>query len=62
MRKRPPSVRLCAMIMILAILWAAAGAPLTRAEWLGVPDRIGLMLRQVPFRMRGALALWLPHE
>lgn len=61
MRRHPPSVRLCALVMCLAILWAAMGAPLTRPEWLGVPDRIGLMLRQIPSRMSGVFAHWLPR-
>ena len=56
---RPPSLRLCALIMCLALLWSAAGAPLTPAEWQGMPDRLGLMLRQMPLRMRGVLAHWL---
>ena len=60
MKKRSPSVRLCALVMCLAILWSAVGAPLTRTEWEGVPDRIGLMLRQIPLRMRHVLTRWLP--
>lgn len=61
MGKRSLSVRLCAVIMVLAIAWAALGAPLTRAEWVGVPDRIGLMMRQLPQRMRSILTRWLPE-
>ena len=60
MRRPTPSIRFCALIMCLAILWSAAGAPLTPAEWLGVPDRLGLLLRQMPLRMRQVLALWPP--
>ena len=66
MRRRSsfsPSWRLCALIAALAILWALAGAPLTPAEWRGLPDRLGLMLRQMPRRMLSLLARWLPlHE
>ena len=61
MGRRSLSVRLCAVIMALAIAWAALGAPLTRPEWAGMPDRIGLMLRQVPQRMRNVLIRWLPE-
>lgn len=57
---RPLSLRLCALIMCLAILWSAAGAPLTPAEWRGLPDRLGLMLRQTPRRMQTLLIRWLP--
>lgn len=57
---RSPSARLCALIMCLAILWSLAGAPLTLAEWQGLPDRLGLMLRQIPHRMHGLLLHWLP--
>ena len=57
---RLPSMRLCALIMCLAILWSAAGAPLTPAEWRGVPDRLGLMLRQFPRRAQTLLTRWLP--
>lgn len=60
MRRHALSVRLCALILCLAILWSAAGAPLTHAEWRSIPDRFGLMLRQVPTRMRNVLIEWLP--
>ena len=57
---RLPSIRLCALIMCLALLWSVAGAPLTLAEWRGFPDRLGLMLRQIPHRMQNVLTRWLP--
>ena len=63
MRRRtppPPSLRLCALLALLTILWALAGAPLTPAEWRGLPDRLALLLRQIPRRMLGLLARWLP--
>ena len=60
MRRRSLSVRLCAIILCLAILWSAAGSPLTRDEWLSIPDRFGLMLRQIPTRMRNVLLQWMP--
>ena len=60
MRRHALSVRLCALILCLAIFWSAAGAPLTRDEWRGIPDRFGLMLRQIPTRMRNVLVQWLP--
>ena len=59
MRRHTPSVRLCALIMCLAVFWAAVGAPLTRAEWQGLPDRLALMLRLVPQRMHSVLNRWL---
>ncbi|MCH5285946.1 MAG: stage II sporulation protein D [Christensenellaceae bacterium] len=61
MRRHAPSVRLCALILCLAVAWAAAGAPLTRVEWQSIPDRFGLMLRQIPMRMRNVLIRWLPE-
>lgn len=61
MRRHPLSVRLCALILCLAVFWSAAGAPLTRTEWRSVPDRFGLMLRQIPARMRNILTRWLPE-
>ena len=61
MRRHAPSVRLCALVMCLAIFWTAVGAPLSREEWLGIPDRLGLMLRQTPQRMQRVFSRWLPH-
>ena len=60
MRRPTPSIRLCALVMCLAILWSAAGAPLTLSEWQGVPDRLGLMLRQIPLRMKNVFIHWPP--
>lgn len=59
MRRHALSVRLCALILCLTVLWSAVGAPLTREEWAGIPDRLGLMFRQVPYRMRRVLTQWL---
>ena len=63
MRRRspaPPSLRLSALIACAAILWALAGAPLTVAEWQGLPDHMALTFRQLPRRMLTLLSRWPP--
>lgn len=60
MRRHTLSVRCCAVIAAMAILWAAAGAPLTSSEWRGLPDRFRLAWRLFPPRARTVFRQWFP--
>ena len=58
MRRRYPSLKLCRLMLLLACLWTLCGAPLTSAQWAGVPMQLRRTVLQLPGRMRQILLLW----
>ncbi len=53
-----PSVRACAILLLLACLWTLCGAPIDAAQWQSIPMNLRRLTRQVPGRMRQIFLLW----
>ena len=53
------SLRLCALLLLLSVLWLALGAPLLAAEWRDIPLRLERLLLQLPSRARPVWQNWL---
>ncbi len=50
-----PSLRLCALLLCVCLLWAACGCPLTPPEWAQLPQTLQRILARAPAQ---ALLLW----
>ena len=59
--KRSPSLRLCALLLLLSILWVTLGAPLHAMEWRDIPLRLERLLLQLPSRTHTVWQNWLMH-
>ena len=59
--KRSPSLRLCALLLLLSILWVTLGAPLHAVEWRDIPLRLERFLLQLPSRTHAVWQNWLMH-
>ena len=59
--KRSPSLRLCALLLLLSILWVTLGAPLHAMEWRDIPLRLERFLLQLPSRTHAVWQNWLMH-
>lgn len=57
--KPSPSLRLCALLLVLSMLWLALGAPLAAVEWREIPLRMERLLLQLPSRAQPMLHQWL---
>lgn len=58
MRRKRGSVPWAAVVLVLALLWCAIGAPLTQQEWASVPARVRRSWRQLPVQMSRVFSLW----
>ncbi len=50
--------RIAALLLVLALLWVALGAPLTEQEWAAAPQRLRLALLRVPSQTVRVFRLW----
>ena len=57
--KHSLSLRLCALLFLLSVLWVALGAPLLAAEWRDIPLRLERLLLQLPSRAHAVWQNWL---
>lgn len=53
-----PSVRACALLLLLACLWTLCGAPIDAAQWQSIPMNLLRLTRQMPVRMQQIFSLW----
>ena len=58
MRRQGRSRRVAGLLLVLALLWTLLGAPLTGAEWAGIPARLQRSWRQLPSYMVRVATLW----
>lgn len=59
--KRSPSLHLCALLLLLSILWVTLGAPLHAVEWRDIPLRLERFLLQLPSHTHAVWQNWLMH-
>ena len=57
--KHSLSLRLCALLLVLSMLWLALGAPLAAVEWRDIPLRLERLRLQLPSRAQPVLRQWL---
>lgn len=53
------TTRLCALLLLLCLVWAALGSPLSAGEWHSLPTVVRRLLVQWPGRTLPVWRQWL---